>query len=91
MRMLLRELSTHDSGRVIIFDAPPLLAASEAAVLASQVGQVVVVVEAGKTPEATLRNALGRIESSNVVGLVLNKAGRGALWDGYGEYGYDGT
>ena len=91
MRTLLRELSARDPNRVVIFDAPPLLAASEAAVLAGQVGQVVVVVEAGKTPEAALRSALGRIESSNVVGLVLNKAGRASLWDGYGEYGYDGT
>jgi len=91
MRTLLRELSAHDPNRVVIFDAPPLLAASEAAVLASQVGQVAVVVEAGKTPEAALKSALGRIESSNVVGLVLNKVGRANLWDGYGEDGYLGT
>ena len=53
--------------------------------------QIVVVVEAGKTTESALKTALGRIESSNVVGLLLNKGERAGLLDGYGEYGYDAT
>src|SRR5579859_1128088 len=61
MRMLLRELAERYNNRIIIFDSPPLLAASEADVLASQMGQIVMVVEAGKTSEAVLRAALGRI------------------------------
>ena len=91
MRGLLRELSEDDPNRVVIFDSPPILAASEASVLASQMGQIVVVVEAGKTTESALKTALGRIESSNVVGLLLNKGERASLLDGYGEYGYDAT
>jgi len=91
MRGLLKELSEQDANRVIIFDSPPIMAASEASVLAGQMGQVVVVVEAGKTTEMALKAALGRIESSNVVGLLLNKGERASLLDGYGEYGYDAT
>ena len=91
MRALLTDLSGRDPHRVVIFDSPPLMAASEASVLAGQMGQVVVVVEAGKTTEALVKDALGRIESSNVVGLLLNKGERAGLWDGYGEYGYDAT
>jgi exopolysaccharide/PEP-CTERM locus tyrosine autokinase len=91
MRALLTDLSAHDPRRVVIFDSPPLMAASEASVLAGQMGQVVVVVEAGKTTEAVVKDALGRIESSNVVGLLLNKGERANLWDGYGEYGYNAT
>ncbi len=38
MRMLLREMASRYHDRIIIFDSPPLLAASEAGVLASQMG-----------------------------------------------------
>jgi protein-tyrosine kinase len=85
MRDLLHELAERYRDRIVIFDSPPLLAASEAGVLASQMGQIVVVVEAGKTSEAVLKNALGRIESSKIAGLLLNKGEKPSL-----EYGYDG-
>ena len=91
MRALLGELSRLDPNRIVVFDSPPLMVASEASVLASQMGQVIVVVEAGKTPEPLLKNALGRIESANIVGVLLNKCASAGLWDAYGEYGYDAT
>ena len=87
MHVLIREMAERYEDRIIIFDSPPLLDASEAGVLASQMGQIVMVVEAGKTPEGVLLDALGRIDSSKVVGLVLNK-GQGprrgySSYDGY--------
>lgn len=87
MRALLKEMAERYHDRIIIFDSPPLLAASEAGVLAAQMGQVVMVVEAGKTSEATVKAALERIETHNVTGLLLNKgdgAGRGYDYGGYG-------
>ena len=87
MRELLRELASRYHDRIIIFDSPPLLAASEAGVLASQMGQIVVVVEAGKTSETQLKDALGRIDSSKVAGLLLNKGESPSLGYGYGGYG----
>ncbi|MGB5082988.1 MAG: XrtA-associated tyrosine autokinase [Burkholderiales bacterium] len=87
MRELLQEMAARYHDRIIIFDSPPLLAASEAGVLASRMGQIVMVVEAGKTTEATLRDALGRIESSNVAGLLLNKGEGSRLGYYYGGYG----
>ena len=87
MRGLLQEMAERYHDRIIIFDSPPLLAASEAGVLASQMGQIVVVVEAGKTSEAALKDALGRIESSKVAGLLLNKGESPGLGYGYGGYG----
>ena len=87
MRVLLQEMAERYRDRIIIFDSPPLLAASEAGVLASQMGQIVVVVEAGKTSEAALKDALGRIESSNVAGLLLNKGEGPGLGYYYGGYG----
>src|SRR5882672_6166271 len=86
MRELLREMAERYHDRIIIFDSPPLLAASEAGVLASQMGQIVVVVEAGKTSEEALKAALGRIESSNVAGLLLNKGEGPGLGYHYGGY-----
>jgi exopolysaccharide/PEP-CTERM locus tyrosine autokinase len=95
MGILLREMAARYRDRIIIFDSPPLLAASEAGALANQMGQIVIVVEAGKTTEAALKDALGRIETSNVTGLLLNKGegvGLGYFYGGYGYggYGYEG-
>jgi receptor protein-tyrosine kinase len=88
MHVLLREMAARYEDRIVIFDSPPLLEASESGVLANQMGQIVMVVEAGKTTEAALKSAMDRIESRNVAGVVLNK------WEGhnlgytYGTYGY---
>ena len=48
---------------IIIFDSPPLLLTTESRVLASQMGQVVMVVHAGKTLQADVQHALSTIES----------------------------
>ena len=90
MHALLVEIAERYRDRIIIFDSPPLLAASESAALASRMGQILVVVEAGKTSESELKDALHRIEARNVVGLLLNKGqtlGGGSYGGGYG-YGY---
>jgi protein-tyrosine kinase len=86
MRELLLEMADRYHDRIIIFDSPPLLAASEATVLANQMGQVIMVVEAEKTPEGALKSALGRIEASNISGLLLNKGEDPGLRYHYGEY-----
>ncbi|MCP4275332.1 MAG: AAA family ATPase, partial [Gammaproteobacteria bacterium] len=49
MRKVVDELSKRYSDRVIVFDSPPLLQTTEAAVLTSLVGQVVMVVAANQT------------------------------------------
>lgn len=87
MRELLREMAERYHDRIIIFDSPPLLAASEAGVLASQMGQIVVVVEAGRTSETALRDALGLIDANRVTGLLLNKGEDLGLKYGYASYG----
>jgi len=89
MRAMLKEMAERYSDRIIIFDSPPLLATTESCVLASLMGQVLVVVEAGQTTEATLKEALSRIDSNNVVGVMLNKGAPpgSSLYGGYG-YGY---
>ena len=89
MRTLLHEMAHRYRDRIIIFDSPPLLVTSEAAVLATRMGQILMVVEANKTTEAQLNDALSRVGTSSVVGVLLNKGQPpGSSWSGYDGYGY---
>jgi protein-tyrosine kinase len=87
MRRLVAELSERSERRVVVFDSPPLLLTSEARVLASYVGQIVVVVEAGVTPRRSLLEAIEMLDPSKAINLVLNK-NRQLL--GVGDYHYSG-
>lgn len=91
MNRLLDELATRYSDRIIVFDAPPLLLSTESRALATQVGQVLLVVEADRTTQATVRNALAMIEACPVVMTVLNKIepsqSGGGYYGQYGDYG----
>lgn len=91
MRLLVEELSQRYSDRVVVFDSPPLLATTEAAVLAGLVGQIVMVVEAEKTTKQEVNEALGMLDQSKMIGLVLNKARATFTSDYYGYYGYYGA
>ena len=72
MQRLLQRLAT-GSQRIVVFDAPPLLATNEAVVLAGQVGQVLLVVEASRTPAAAVRRAFDTLAERPIVMSVLNK------------------
>jgi exopolysaccharide/PEP-CTERM locus tyrosine autokinase len=76
MRSLLDDLTARDPDLMLIFDAPPLLAATEARELASQVGQLIIVVEAGRTAQSRVREALHIVEGVPERMLVLNGARR---------------
>ena len=76
MLKLVQELAQRYPDRVVLFDSPPLLATSEAAVLAGLMGQVVMVVEAGKTKREEVNEALTLLNANQYVGLVLNKTGK---------------
>lgn len=74
MRHLTEEMARRYSDRLILFDAPPLLAASEARVLAGLVGQILLVVEAERTTQFMVQEAVSNLDSSKAIGLVLNKS-----------------
>jgi receptor protein-tyrosine kinase len=86
MDALLGKLASRYPDHVIVFDAPPLLLTNEAKVLASRVGQVVLVVEASKTPRDVVAQAFAAVEQCPVVLSVLNKAPESATPLGYGYY-----
>lgn len=76
------------SKRLVIFDAPPLLFAAEARALAPQLGQVLVVVQAGRTQRGTVEHALALVEDCPLVMTVLNQAQTPAPSSPYGYYAY---
>ncbi|HEX7326318.1 MAG TPA: AAA family ATPase [Rhodanobacteraceae bacterium] len=76
--------------RLVVFDSPPLLAISDAPVLVSHMGQVVMVVAAGHTRQQDVRSALESLAGSQYVGLILNKSSLPASESHYygGYYGH---
>jgi protein-tyrosine kinase len=90
MRLLLEDISKRYPDRIVIFDSPPLILTTEARVLATQMGQVVLVVQAEKTLQADVQHALSTIESCPVKMMLLNRVradSKGSYAYGYG-YGY---
>jgi receptor protein-tyrosine kinase len=86
MSDLLDELASKYADRIIVFDAPPLLPTTESRVLASRVGQVVMVVEAEKTTHAQVAQAYAAVAQCPVVLSVLNKCQSKGANDAYGYY-----
>lgn len=84
-----REISSFYQDRIIIFDSPPLLLPTEASVLASHMGQVVVVVHAEKTQKQQVKKSLDML-SNKIVLLLLNQAREKTLIGNYGYYKYEG-
>jgi exopolysaccharide/PEP-CTERM locus tyrosine autokinase len=69
---VIAKLLAADPNRLLIFDSPPALAASPAAVLASHAGQVMLVVRADRTAESDLREAVALLDGCDEIQLVLN-------------------
>jgi protein-tyrosine kinase len=91
MMQLVDELSMRYPDRLVLLDSPPLLVTSEAQVIASVAGQVVMIVEAGKTSQQELARAIELVGTDKAVNLVLNKSHAwGWLGGDYagGDYGY---
>lgn len=90
MEEILVALSGSAKHRVILLDSPPLLQTSEAKVLASLVGQVVVVVKAESTPQDATRSAVAALDHSKPINLVLNQVRSRAMEQHY-SYGVGRT
>jgi exopolysaccharide/PEP-CTERM locus tyrosine autokinase len=73
MSHLVNEIATRYPDRIVIFDSPPLLLTSESRVLASHMGQIVVVVEAQTTTQHAVKEALSQLDGLNNVSLIYNK------------------
>ena len=74
-------------------DSPPLLLTSEAQALTKQAGQIVVVIESGKTLHQEVLETLETLDQSKPINVILNKSiytqPGGYYGGGYGYYGFN--
>jgi len=96
MTRLVNEFATRYTDRIVVFDSPPMLSTPESQVLAGIVGQIVFIIEAGKTPFTVVQDALEMLPRDKAIGLVLNKSESisnrgGYYYNYYAAYGEKGV
>lgn len=75
---------------IVLFDAPPVIAVTDAAVLSSKVDAVLLVISAGKTKREHAKKAKALLEKVNahLIGIVLNNVkGEAGLYQYYASEG----
>jgi Mrp family chromosome partitioning ATPase len=73
MTSTLLRLAESYSDHLIVLDVPPSLANSDPSSFASLVGQIVLVVEAGKTRRREVESALDVLDACPHISLLLNR------------------
>lgn len=86
MKNVVDDIAWRYRDRLVVFDAPPVLATSEPCALAMHVGQILFVIEAEKTPKNTVKEALELIDTGPKIGLVLNRCQSGFGYAHFGSY-----
>ncbi|WP_371865285.1 XrtA-associated tyrosine autokinase, partial [Massilia eburnea] len=74
MKNLVTEIANRYPDRIVIFDSPPLLLTSESHVLASNMGQIVLVVESERTTQHAVKESLRQLDGLSNVNLIYNKS-----------------
>jgi len=77
MKQLLEEARSEFPGYQIIIDSPPILSTPDPIVISRLVDGVLLVIRAGQTPRDYLDKALQSINSTKIMGIVLNGANLG--------------
>ena len=74
---------------LVVIDGPPTLGLADSPLLAAAAGNVLFVIESGKTRTRAAIEALNRVEATgaHVLGATLTKAEAGTVYD-YNRYGY---
>jgi protein-tyrosine kinase len=93
MHQVIARFGAYESNRIVLLDSPPLLMTSESRVLANLVGQIVMVICAGRTPQRAVFDALELLGDDRPVGLVLNqsdeRSGSSYRYEYYGKSAAD--
>jgi protein-tyrosine kinase len=74
MAQLVADMKSRYHSRVIIFDLPPVLTSADALAFSPYVDAALLVVEEGLTKKQDLERAVELLNSTKIVGTVLNKA-----------------
>jgi receptor protein-tyrosine kinase len=89
MSVLLTELTRRFPDRFVILDTPPCMVSSDAATMASLVGQIVFVVEAHRTQYDEIEAGLSMLSACPRISLLLNKSDQTSAHFGSYGHGYD--
>ncbi len=81
----LRDLGRRYADCLVVIDAPPCLASSDPSALAAIVGQIVFVIEAGRTQREEVEGALDLVQACPAITLLLNKV-RANARNSFGSY-----
>lgn len=88
MRRVAAELRDRYPDRMVVYDAPPILATPEPLSLAVLVDAIILVVRAGETSRRSVRKALESLPRDKILGIVLNGADLGKNDLARYSYGY---
>jgi len=72
----------------VIVDTPPVALMPDANLLAGMIDVALLVISASSTPYPLVKRATEAIGAPKILGVVLNRADKSAMADGYGYYGY---
>ena len=90
MEAVMHELAMRYADRLIVMDSPPLMVTSEAQAIARQVGQILLVVECGKTTNQQIQDSLELLDPDKTINVILNKSVYSQTGGFYsGGYGYE--
>jgi exopolysaccharide/PEP-CTERM locus tyrosine autokinase len=86
MQSLVGRIGASSLQRLVLFDSPPLLLTTESRALTAAVGQVVLVVGAGSTPQRAVLDAIEMIGEGRSISLILNQCDENARNDYYQKF-----
>jgi protein-tyrosine kinase len=78
MERLVADLKASDDRCIIVFDLPPVLETADTLAFSPQVDAALLVIEEGVTTKTDLVHAVEILDTTNIVGTVMNKAGASA-------------
>ncbi|RED49861.1 XrtA-associated tyrosine autokinase [Aestuariispira insulae] len=70
---IVSDISARYPDRIVVIDTPPVLLSSEPTVLAGIAGQIILVVEEGKTSKQQIDEALEGLREAENISFILNK------------------
>ncbi|WP_170230879.1 hypothetical protein [Spiribacter vilamensis] len=86
MASLVAQLGGNTPNHIVLFDAPPVLAAPEAVTLSHYMGQIGMIVKASSTLQHEVTMALEQLDQTKAINMILNQSIDGPGGDHYGGY-----
>jgi len=87
MKDLINDLRGCGDDTYIVIDSPPVISASESAVLSKMVDGIIFVMMGGQTPKESIKRAIQSIDQQRIIGVVFNQKGM-RLSNDYSKYYY---